>query len=89
MPGDRICWRMDVQLDSNSFVQSDAFRNSEWGSEPGSSIGDDWRAFKVPIGGTVGELINSTPQESMSKVMLEEKAVHDMAPLSYGLDGRL
>ncbi|KAF8939664.1 hypothetical protein BGZ58_009063 [Dissophora ornata] len=73
VPGDRICWRVDVQLDSNSFVQSDAFRNSEWGSESSGSIDDDWRAFKVPIGGTVGELINATPQDSVSKVMLEEK----------------
>jgi hypothetical protein len=54
-------------------VHSDAFKNSEWGSESSSSIEDDWRAFKLPIGGTIGDLINSTPPELVSKVMLEEK----------------
>ncbi|KAK3814912.1 MAG: hypothetical protein J3Q66DRAFT_343368 [Benniella sp.] len=73
VPGNRVCWRVDVQLESKSFVHSDAFKNSEWGSESSSSIEDDWRAFKLPIGGTIGELINSTPPELVSKVMLEEK----------------
>ncbi|KAG0366223.1 hypothetical protein BC939DRAFT_437188 [Gamsiella multidivaricata] len=73
VPGDRICWRVDVQLDSKTFTHTDAFKNSEWGSEASGSIEDDWRAFRVPIGGTIGDLINLTPQESVSKVMLEEK----------------
>jgi hypothetical protein len=64
---------VDVQLDSKSFTHSDAFKNSEWGSESSGSIEDDWRGFRVPIGGTIGGLIDATPREAVSKVMLEEK----------------
>ncbi|KAG0223228.1 hypothetical protein BGX31_008634 [Mortierella sp. GBA43] len=73
VPGNRVCWRVDVQLESKSFTHSDAFKNSAWGSESSGSIEDDWRGFRVPIGGTIGGLIDATPRESVSKVMLEEK----------------
>ncbi|KAF9162645.1 hypothetical protein BGX21_001293 [Mortierella sp. AD011] len=78
VPGNRICWRVNVQLQSQSFVQSDAFKNSEWGSESGGSIQEDWRAFKLPLGPdnsyiTIGDLINSTESDNVTKIMLEEK----------------
>ncbi|KAF9343688.1 hypothetical protein BGX26_005352, partial [Mortierella sp. AD094] len=78
VPGNRICWRVDVQLQSQSFVQSDSFKNSDWGSESSGSIQEDWRSFKLPLGVdnsyiTVGELINSTDSSNVTKVMLEEK----------------
>ncbi|KAF9992568.1 hypothetical protein BGZ80_003810, partial [Entomortierella chlamydospora] len=78
VPGNRICWRVDVQLQTQSFVQSDAFKNSDWGSESSGSIQEDWRSFKIPLGPdnsytTVGELINSTDNGNVTKVMLEEK----------------
>ncbi|KAF9114615.1 hypothetical protein BGX27_010280 [Mortierella sp. AM989] len=77
-PNNRVCWRVDVQLETSSYVQSDAFRSSEWGSESSGSIEDDWRAFKIPLGVndgylTVGDLIENTPKDTISKVMLEEK----------------
>ncbi|KAF9992770.1 hypothetical protein BGZ80_008419, partial [Entomortierella chlamydospora] len=57
---------------------SDAFKNSEWGSESSGSIEEDWRAFKLPLGPdnsyiTIGDLINSTDSDNATKVMLEEK----------------
>ncbi|KAF9161295.1 hypothetical protein BGX20_002154 [Mortierella sp. AD010] len=78
VPGNRICWRVDVQLQSQSFGQSDAFKNSEWGSESNGSIQEDWRSFKLPLGPnssyiTIGDLINSTENDNVTKVMLEEK----------------
>ncbi|KAF9373293.1 hypothetical protein BGX21_004508, partial [Mortierella sp. AD011] len=78
VPGNRICWRIDVQLQSQSFVQSDAFRSSDWGSESNGSIQEDWRAFKFPLGLddsyiTIDDLINSTESDNVTKVMLEEK----------------
>ena len=72
MPDNRVCWRIDVQLESNSFEHNDTFRNSEYGPES-CVIPDDWRAFRLPINGTMGDLIDATPPESISKVMLEEK----------------
>ncbi|KAF9161296.1 hypothetical protein BGX21_002720 [Mortierella sp. AD011] len=57
---------------------SDAFKNSEWGSESSDSIEEDWRAFKFPLGPdnsyiTIGDLINSTESDNVTKVILEEK----------------
>ncbi|KAF9996714.1 hypothetical protein BGZ80_007184, partial [Entomortierella chlamydospora] len=78
VPGNRICWRVNVQLQTQSFEQSDAFKNSDWGSESSGSIEEDWRAFKLPLGPnnsyiTIGALINSTESRNITKVMLEEK----------------
>ncbi|KAF9087107.1 hypothetical protein BGX27_003011 [Mortierella sp. AM989] len=78
VPGNRFCWRVDVQLQSNSFVQSDAHENSDWGSESSGSIHEDWRSFKLPLGVdgsriTIGDLIDATDKENVTKVMLEEK----------------
>ncbi|KAF8939663.1 hypothetical protein EDD21DRAFT_373008 [Dissophora ornata] len=69
----RVCWRIDVQLESTSFEQNDTFRNSEYGPESCGMIPDEWRAFRLPINGTMGDLIDATPPENVSKVMLEEK----------------
>ncbi|KAF8984261.1 hypothetical protein BGZ46_008434 [Entomortierella lignicola] len=76
--GNRICWRVDVQLQSNSFKQSDAFKNTDWGTESSGAIQDDWRSFKLPLGVdesciTIGDLINASETENITKVMLEEK----------------
>ncbi|KAF9166064.1 hypothetical protein BGX21_009690 [Mortierella sp. AD011] len=58
--------------------ESDAFKNSEGGSESGGSIEEDWRASKLPLGPgnsyiTIGDLISSTESDNITKVMLEEK----------------
>ncbi|KAF8982394.1 hypothetical protein BGZ46_001356 [Entomortierella lignicola] len=78
VPGNRVCWRVDVQLQSSSFENSDAFKNTDWGTESNDSIQKDWRSFKVPLGVdksfiTIGDLINATEKENITKVMLEEK----------------
>ncbi|KAF9091009.1 hypothetical protein BGX27_002088 [Mortierella sp. AM989] len=79
VPRNRFCWRVDIQLQSNSFNHTDAFRNTDWGSESSESIEDDWRSFKVPLKSTqgdyltIGQLIDATPKENITKVMLEEK----------------
>ncbi|KAF9384438.1 hypothetical protein BGX21_001292 [Mortierella sp. AD011] len=78
VPGNRICWRVDVQLQSQSFSRSDAFKSSDWGSESSGLIEEDWRSFKLPLGPdnsyiTIGDLINSTESDNVTKVMLEEK----------------
>ncbi|KAF9359651.1 hypothetical protein BGX26_011805 [Mortierella sp. AD094] len=78
VPGNRICWRVDAQLQSSDFDKSDAFRNSGWDSEAIRHMDESWRAFKAPLGAnggylTIGDLINSTPKEQISKTVLEEK----------------
>ncbi|KAF9124290.1 hypothetical protein BGX30_001020 [Mortierella sp. GBA39] len=49
------------------------FRNSEWGPEANEELIEAVRAFPVTFGGTLGEIINATPKDRISKVMLEEK----------------
>ncbi|KAI1304586.1 hypothetical protein EDD11_005081 [Mortierella claussenii] len=73
VPSNRVCWRIDVQLESNSFEDNDTFRNSEYGPESCGMIPESWRQFPLPINGTMGDLIDATPKEAVSKVMLEEK----------------
>ncbi|KAK3841745.1 MAG: hypothetical protein J3R72DRAFT_475402 [Linnemannia gamsii] len=73
VPDGRVCWRIDVQLNSTSYDESDAFRLSEWDADSFKLDSNDWREFKTDLGGSMGDLIDATPKESISKVMLEEK----------------
>ncbi|KAF9403875.1 hypothetical protein BGX21_008441 [Mortierella sp. AD011] len=78
VPGNRICWRVDAQLQSSDFYKSDAFRNSVWDFDAIKHMDESWRAFKTPLGPdggylTIGDLINYTPKEQISKTVLEEK----------------
>ncbi|KAG0329695.1 hypothetical protein BG000_012003 [Podila horticola] len=69
--GDRVCWRVDVQLEAASAANE--MIRSEWGPELFDAMEHDWRSFKLPIGGTIGDMIEATPRESISRVVLEEK----------------
>ncbi|KAF9320555.1 hypothetical protein BG003_005738 [Podila horticola] len=56
----------------------DAFRNSEWGPEAAEAMYKSVRDFKIPGGKDgqdvrLGSLIDRTPKDLISKVMLEEK----------------
>ncbi|KAI1291469.1 hypothetical protein EDD11_008916 [Mortierella claussenii] len=70
-----ICWMVVLLLDKASSKVHDTFRNSEWGPEAAESMARDARDFPVYCGDytTMGDLIDLTPTELMSKVMLEEK----------------
>lgn len=51
-----------------------SFRNSEWGPEAAEAMCKEVRDFPVPRANmTIGDLIDATPKELISKVMLEEK----------------
>ncbi|KAF8926211.1 hypothetical protein EDD21DRAFT_379625 [Dissophora ornata] len=71
VPDNKICWLYTVQLAASS--PNESFRNSEWGPEAASSMCEKVRHFKAPFGLTMGDLIDVTPMETVSKVMLEEK----------------
>ncbi|KAF9947884.1 hypothetical protein BGZ72_010171, partial [Mortierella alpina] len=36
----------------------------DWGTELSDTVSENWRSFKVPLGGTIGDLINSTPDNA-------------------------
>ncbi|KAG0293592.1 hypothetical protein BGZ96_002637 [Linnemannia gamsii] len=77
-----ICYTVQHQLDAKSSkaAEEQRFRNnenSEWGPGAAQAMCDETRDFPLPFGGsnawTLGDLYDRTPQERISKVMLEEK----------------
>ncbi|KAG0261840.1 hypothetical protein BG011_000603 [Mortierella polycephala] len=71
-----ICWMVVHHLNKTSYRDNDSFRNSEWGPEAAEAMCNEVRDFAIPGGNgsqTVGDLIDNTPKEHISKVMLEEK----------------
>lgn len=64
-------------LDDESSKENDAFRNSEWGPEAAQAMCEQVKDFPVISGRaegvTIGDLIDWSPKEMISKVMLEEK----------------
>ncbi|KAG0280762.1 hypothetical protein BGZ95_008788 [Linnemannia exigua] len=49
------------------------FRNSEWGQEPSDLMIKEVRDFLIPFGGNLGNLIDATPRDNISRVFLEDK----------------
>ncbi|KAF9374045.1 hypothetical protein CPC16_001521, partial [Podila verticillata] len=72
-----LCWMVIQFLDTESSKENDSFRNSEWGPEAAETMCKQVRHFKIPGGKeeilTIGDLIDRTPKDLISKVMLEEK----------------
>lgn len=77
-----ICYTVQHQLDAKSSkaAEEQRFRNnenSEWGPGAAQAMCEETRDFPLPIPGsktwTLGDLYDRTPQERISKVMLEEK----------------
>ncbi|KAG0344524.1 hypothetical protein BG004_004377, partial [Podila humilis] len=72
-----VCWVLVHHLGETSFKSSDSFKNSEWGPEAAEAMCEEVRDFAIPGGSkndlTLGYLIDRTPKDLISKVMLEEK----------------
>ncbi|KAG0029272.1 hypothetical protein BGZ81_003979 [Podila clonocystis] len=73
-----ICWVLLQSLNKVSAKANDSFRASELGPEAAQAMCKEVRNFKIPGGRdskdlTLGVLIDKTPKELISKVMLEEK----------------
>ncbi|KAF9091676.1 hypothetical protein BGX27_001990, partial [Mortierella sp. AM989] len=71
IPENKICWVYTIQLPASAPYEH--FRNSEWGPEAAQSMSEKVRHAKAPFGLDMGQLIDFTPKEAISKVMLEEK----------------
>ncbi|KAG0249955.1 hypothetical protein BG011_008779 [Mortierella polycephala] len=70
VPDKKITWGVVVQLQSR---EDTTLRNSDWSSESIDSTIAQVAHHKVPFGGTLGDLIEATPKDLISKVYLEEK----------------
>ncbi|KAF9111271.1 hypothetical protein BGX27_005163 [Mortierella sp. AM989] len=68
----QVCWSLNIQL-TPAEAKVQHFRNSEWGPESNDSTLKEFRSLPCPWGGTMGELVDDTPKELVSKVFLEEK----------------
>ncbi|KAF8931933.1 hypothetical protein BGZ58_007323 [Dissophora ornata] len=72
IPGNRICWSAQLQVDPASSKDS-FFRNSEWGPESNGDMIAEISGFRTTYGATMGDLVESTPKHLISKVLLEDK----------------
>ncbi|KAG0369291.1 hypothetical protein BGZ54_010387 [Gamsiella multidivaricata] len=73
VPDNKICWNVIVQLATMRQAEDEKFRNSEWGPDSNDAMIREARDFLLPIGGTIGDLIDATPKEAISRVLLEDK----------------
>lgn len=62
-----------VQVKDQAEAKEQRFRNSEWGPEANNPLIDEVKDFPITFGGTLGDVIEATPKDRISKVMLEEK----------------
>ncbi|KAG0097694.1 hypothetical protein BGZ93_002175 [Podila epicladia] len=73
-----ICWVNMLFLNKKTSKADEFFRNSKWGPQAVEAMCEEVRDFTVPGGKdgkvlTMGDLIDRTPKDMISKVMLEEK----------------
>ncbi|KAK3847063.1 MAG: hypothetical protein J3R72DRAFT_432998 [Linnemannia gamsii] len=73
VPGNRICWNVISQLDSLDDAEKQKLKNAEWSSEANDAMIAEVKDFLIPLGGTLGDLIEATPREIISRVFLEDK----------------
>ncbi|KAF9897245.1 hypothetical protein BX616_005929, partial [Lobosporangium transversale] len=72
VPGQRVCWYLYQQL-TEAEAKSQLFRSSEWGPESIDSMINEFADIPCPWGGTMGDMIQATPRNLISKAFLEEK----------------
>ncbi|KAG0204434.1 hypothetical protein BGX28_003616 [Mortierella sp. GBA30] len=71
-----LCYTVVLYLDKEASKENNSFRNSEWGNEAAQAMCNEVRDFPIPGGDgtlTLGDLIDNTPKQQITKVMLEEK----------------
>ncbi|KAF9183701.1 hypothetical protein BGZ51_003850 [Haplosporangium sp. Z 767] len=73
IPNNKICWGVGIQLESATASKDQQFRNSEWGPESIEAMIKEFHGSVCSLGGTMGDLIDATDRETISKVFLEEK----------------
>ncbi|KAG0276347.1 hypothetical protein BGZ95_007674 [Linnemannia exigua] len=72
VPG-QICWLLIDQYEDAEEAKKQKFRNSEWTPETNETMIKEFYDQPCPYGGKMGDLIDATPKELISKVYVEEK----------------
>ncbi|GJJ71516.1 hypothetical protein EMPS_03866 [Entomortierella parvispora] len=70
VPGNKICWNVVMQLNTAD-VKDELERNSEWSANMNDKMLQEVKDYMTPFG-TVGQLIEETPKEVISKVFFED-----------------
>ncbi|GJJ71328.1 hypothetical protein EMPS_03678 [Entomortierella parvispora] len=69
----KICYMIVCQYKTLALAEQEKFRNSEWAPERNADMIKAVKDFPAPCGGTMGDLINLTPADRVSRVYLEDK----------------
>ncbi|KAG0340666.1 hypothetical protein BG004_006331 [Podila humilis] len=72
LPNNKISWVVWFQI-SKEEAKDMMFRNSDWGTSAHKPLIEQVRDYPVKHGGTLGDLIEATDLESVSRVYIEEK----------------
>ncbi|KAG0017929.1 hypothetical protein BGZ81_010466 [Podila clonocystis] len=72
LKGGRIAWMVNHQLTSKESKET-SFRNAEWVPEANKTTIDEIRNYPLKEGGVLGDLIDATDTDLISKVYFEEK----------------
>ena len=74
MNDNRVTWDVVSQIATRP--NEEDVRDAGWGPESNSDFVKEIRHFKIPAaygGGVLGDLIDETPSENISRVFLEDK----------------
>ncbi|KAI1298988.1 hypothetical protein EDD11_006583 [Mortierella claussenii] len=69
----KIGWQICGKMENPEDHYEQNFRVSDWGPVAADELCDQVRHYKCPFGGTIGDLIDRTSKNCLTKVMLEEK----------------
>jgi hypothetical protein len=72
MPENRFCWSAQLQLAAIEFGKIKKAQDSQWGSDSIEPMIKEIYDFKTPYG-ILGQFIEATPRDRISKVYLEDK----------------
>ncbi|KAF9191658.1 hypothetical protein BGZ51_006877 [Haplosporangium sp. Z 767] len=74
LPNNRISWAVIQNVEKGDAQTGEGFRFSEWGPEAAMEMAAFISHQANPFnGGTLGDIIDNTPKDLISKIMLEEK----------------
>ncbi|KAG0278505.1 hypothetical protein BGZ96_002359, partial [Linnemannia gamsii] len=76
IPGNRFCWSVMAQVTNPEEARQMRQTNLEWTPEAAETLLNTIRNYPNAFGGegaVLGDILDSTPNDTMSKVMLEEK----------------
>jgi len=68
----RVCYVVVRQYDTKAESDKERLRNPEWSSETSEEMIEKVKDFNTPWG-TLGDLIDQTPRDKISRVFLEDK----------------